>query len=197
MRKLHIFRAFYPLPLQWRHNELDGVSNHRCRHCLLNCWRRSKKTSKLRVTGLCARNSPVTGEFPAQKASNAEYVSFWWRHHDDARIHQDRKEHQQPWLWLLSPSLGTGVVRFFTFWFSMFTQVVFFFLCTGYKTIKQANVHMENNIRMIEFMSSINLLLTTHLSQFLSGPRYLMRLYLNLIWWRWCVNDVQTRAYIH
>ena len=44
-------------------------------------WRRSKKTSKLRVTGLCAGNSPVTGEFPAQRASNAENVSIWWRHH--------------------------------------------------------------------------------------------------------------------
>ena len=27
--------------------------------------RRSKKTSKFRVTGLCAGNSPGTGEFPA------------------------------------------------------------------------------------------------------------------------------------
>ena len=43
--------------------------------------RRSKKTSKLRVTGLCAGNSPVTGEFPAQMVSNAENVSIWWRHH--------------------------------------------------------------------------------------------------------------------
>ena len=34
--------------------------------------RRSEKTPKLRVTGLCAGNSPVTGEFPAQRASNAE-----------------------------------------------------------------------------------------------------------------------------
>ena len=52
-------------------------------HCLLNRWfrRRSKKTSKLRVTGLCAGNSPVTGEFPAQMTSNAEKVSIWWRHH--------------------------------------------------------------------------------------------------------------------
>ena len=41
----------------------------------------TKKTSKLRVTGLCARNSPVTGEFPAQRASDAENVSIWWRHH--------------------------------------------------------------------------------------------------------------------
>ena len=27
-------------------------------------------------------NSPGTGEFPAQMASNAENVSNWWRHHD-------------------------------------------------------------------------------------------------------------------
>ena len=33
-----------------------------------------KKTPKLRVTGLCAGNSPVTDEFPAQMASNAENV---------------------------------------------------------------------------------------------------------------------------
>ena len=38
-----------------------------------------KKTSKLRVTGLCEGNAPVTGEFPAQRASNAENVSIWWR----------------------------------------------------------------------------------------------------------------------
>ena len=71
--------------LQWRHNGLDSVSNHQPHHCLLNGLyrRRSKKTSKLRVTGLCAGNSPVTGEFPAQMASNAENVSIWWRHHGE------------------------------------------------------------------------------------------------------------------
>ena len=44
--------------------------------------RRSKKTPKLHVTGLCGGNSPVTGEFPAQRASNAENGPIWWRHHD-------------------------------------------------------------------------------------------------------------------
>ena len=69
--------------LQWRHNERDSVSNHQPHECLLNrlFGRRSQKTSKLRVTGLCARNSPGTGEFPAQMASNAENVSIRWRHH--------------------------------------------------------------------------------------------------------------------
>ena len=41
--------------------------------------RRSKKTRKLYVTGLCEGNSPVNGEFPALRASNAENVSIWWR----------------------------------------------------------------------------------------------------------------------
>ena len=72
------------LPLQWHHNEDDGVSNHQPHDCLFKHLfrQRSKKTSKLRVTGLCAGNSPVTSEFPAQMASNAENVSIWWRHHD-------------------------------------------------------------------------------------------------------------------
>ena len=46
--------------LLWRHNEHDSVSNHQPRGCLLDRLfrRRSKKTSKLRVTGLCVGNSP-------------------------------------------------------------------------------------------------------------------------------------------
>ena len=69
--------------LQWRHNEPNGVSSHQHHDCLLNCLfrHRLKKTSKLRVTGLCEGNSPVTREFPAQRASYAESVSIWWRHH--------------------------------------------------------------------------------------------------------------------
>ena len=69
--------------LQWRHNGRDSVSNHQPHYYLLNRLfrRRSRKTALLRVTGLCVGNSPVTGEFPAQMASNAENVSIWWRHH--------------------------------------------------------------------------------------------------------------------
>ena len=69
--------------LQWRHNGRYVVSNHQPHHCFLNRLfiPRSKKTSKLRVTGLCARTSPVTGEFTAQMASNVEKVSISWRHH--------------------------------------------------------------------------------------------------------------------
>ena len=64
--------------LQWRHIERDDVLNHRRHDCLLNrlFMRRSKKISKLRVTG------PLSGEFTsAQRISNTESVSIWWRHH--------------------------------------------------------------------------------------------------------------------
>ena len=55
-----------PVSLQWRHGERDGVSNHRRLDCLLSRLfsRRSKKISKLRVTGICEGNPPVTGGFP-------------------------------------------------------------------------------------------------------------------------------------
>ena len=88
-------------PSRWRHNERDGVSNHQPYDSLLNrlFWRRSKKTSKLRVTGICEGNSPVTGEFPAQRASNAEDVSIWWRHHAGAGGHAPN------FWWPLTPCL--------------------------------------------------------------------------------------------
>ena len=71
------------LSLQWCHDGRDGVSNHQPHHYLRNRLfrRREKKTPKLRVTDLSAGNSQVTGEFPAQMASNAENASIWWRHH--------------------------------------------------------------------------------------------------------------------
>ena len=43
--------------LQWRYNGRDGVSNHQPHHGLLH--RLFRLRSKLRVTGLCAGNSPV------------------------------------------------------------------------------------------------------------------------------------------
>ena len=71
------------ITLLWRHNDQGGVSDHQLQDCLLSRLfrRRSKKTSKIRVTGLCVGNSPETGEFRAQMVSNAEYASIWWRHH--------------------------------------------------------------------------------------------------------------------
>ena len=72
------------LVLQCSHDERDGLSNHQPHDYLLNRLfrRRSEKISKLRATGLCVGNPPVTGELRAHRASNEENVSIWWRHHD-------------------------------------------------------------------------------------------------------------------
>ena len=72
-------------PLQWRHNEHNGVSNHRHVNCVHNRLfrRRSKKTSKLRVTDLWEGNSPVTVNFPHKgTVTRSFHVYIWWRHHD-------------------------------------------------------------------------------------------------------------------
>ena len=42
------------------------------------------------VTGVCEGNSPLTGKFPAQRASNAKNVSIWWHHHGITAL---------PWKW--------------------------------------------------------------------------------------------------
>ena len=90
--------------LQWRHNERDGVSNHHPRDCLLNRLFKAqiKETSKLRVTGLCDGNSPKTGEFPAQRASNAFFKNNLLR---------------CGWMWLVS-FIGCLLLRLYVFlWF--------------------------------------------------------------------------------
>ena len=85
------------ITLQWRHNERDGVSNHQPRDCLLNRLfrRRSKLTSKLRVNGLCAGNSPVTGEFSYKWPVKREMFPF-----DDVIINSE--------VWTICLCVGLG-----------------------------------------------------------------------------------------
>ena len=69
--------------LQWRHNGRDGGSitgvSIVCSTVGSGGDQRKHQSSALLVLGV--GNSPVTGEFPAQRASKAENVSIWWRHH--------------------------------------------------------------------------------------------------------------------
>ena len=64
--------------LQWRHYDHDCVSNHRPRGCLLNRLfrRRSKKTSKLHVTGLCVGNSPGPVNSPHKVPATRKMFRF-------------------------------------------------------------------------------------------------------------------------
>ena len=64
--------------ITWCHNGHGGIWNHQPHNCLLKrlFGHRSKKASKLRFTGLCVGNSPVTGEFPTQMASYLKMFPF-------------------------------------------------------------------------------------------------------------------------
>ena len=121
----------YSMASQWCHNECQSVSNHRRLYCLINrlFWRRSNKTSKLWVTGLCEGNPPVTGGFPSQRASYTESVFIWWCHNDTCIWQVNitsqsscvRVTHQMD----LAPSYITGHVRFCYHWDS-YEQLPFF-----------------------------------------------------------------------
>ena len=77
--------------LQWRHNEHNSVSNHQPRDCLLNrlFGHRSKKTSKLRVTGLCAGNSPGPVNSPHKWPVTRKMFPF-----DDVIMGSDQYQYQ-------------------------------------------------------------------------------------------------------
>ena len=62
------------------HDGRHCVSNHVCSGTQRLFRRRSKKISRLLVTGFCEGNPPVTDGFPAQRASNAVNVYIWWCH---------------------------------------------------------------------------------------------------------------------
>ena len=72
----HIFR----LSLQRRHNEHNGVSNHRCLDYLLNGLfkRSSKKASKFHVTGFCVEHSLVTCESPYKAPETRNFFPFFY-----------------------------------------------------------------------------------------------------------------------
>ena len=72
------YRRHAVITLHWRHNEHHGVSNHQPHGCLLNrlFGRRSKKTSKFSVTGLCAGNSPGPVNSPHKGPVTREMFPF-------------------------------------------------------------------------------------------------------------------------
>ena len=64
--------------LRWRHNDHYSVSNHQPHGCLFNRLfrRRWKKTSKLRVTGLCVGNSPGPVNSPHKEPVTRKMFPF-------------------------------------------------------------------------------------------------------------------------
>ena len=72
-------KAYNAKALQWRHIERNAVSYHWRLDCFHNRLFRhwSKKISRLHLIGLWRENSSVTGDFPAQRASDAKDDSIW------------------------------------------------------------------------------------------------------------------------
>ena len=120
--------------LQWRHDGNGSVSNQQSHDCLLNRLfrRRSKETLKFRVTGLCAENSPGTGEFPAQTASNTANVSISWRHHEQYVnvVHRWRRPFCKPHY---SPSQTSILLQYFLINLAIFLVVVWLGMCENYR----------------------------------------------------------------
>ena len=130
-------------PLQWRHNEHDNLLNRLSK-------RRSKKTSKLRVTGLCGGNS-FNGDrwIPPQRASNAENFSIWWRHHESRKI----------WAWIVRSNWNfTGISA--TEWF--YTAAV----CLRYIAWSQEKTYycLVRRAPLRKVVNAIGLLVTLHWS---------------------------------
>ena len=69
-------------PLPWHHNERDGVWNHQPHDVYSGVY---SGTDQRNIKA--SRHWPLWGEFtcdrgsPRTRASNAENVSIWWRHH--------------------------------------------------------------------------------------------------------------------
>ena len=90
---------------------------------------------KLALLALCARNSLVTGEFPAQRASNAENVYIWCRHHEFFLIENEdslipRSQYHGCWC----PSDGRSSPRIFQsqhqkVFFSTLLQIICICIC--------------------------------------------------------------------
>ena len=103
------FERARQIVLPWHHNERGGVSNHRHLDCLLNrLFRRwSKKTSKLRVTGLCEGNSPVTVNSPHKGPVTWQMFPL-----DDVMMANNGQLAQVMAWWLTAPSNYLNLVAY-------------------------------------------------------------------------------------
>ena len=117
--------------LQWRHNDHDNVANHQPHGCLLNHLfrRRSKKTSKLRVTGLCVGKSPgpvnsphkgpVTRKmFPFDYVIMSTLAACWPLHHSHSPLRYCAGLFFRLWDWLTLRCLRPWINHFplYRFW---------------------------------------------------------------------------------
>ena len=102
--------TIYSLP--WRHNGCDGVSNNQTHDCLLNRLfrHRSKITSKLRVTGLCAGKSPVPVNSlhkgpVTRKMFPFDDVIMWCIHNGRKPVRTNQMKYRSAGVWAVRSTL--------------------------------------------------------------------------------------------
>ena len=124
---------------------------------------RSKKTSKPHVTGLCAGNSPVTGEFPAQMASNADNISIWLRHHEKhlTKWYHFKPSKENPSQTWKNADYSQPVAMYFWWLWWWFIKIPFiinclytFLLITHYSKSRKKSLYFRFSQRETIFWSS-------------------------------------------
>ena len=92
-------------------SQITGVSNVYSTVCSDVDQRKHQSSASLAFVG---GNSPVTGEFPAQRDSNAENVFIWWRHH--GLMFSKRLPHDASIQALLQPVENRRAKAYVTMW---------------------------------------------------------------------------------
>ena len=144
------YKTYIDISLQWRHNDYDGVSIIQPHGCLLIRLfrRRSKKTWTLRVTCLCAGNSPVTGEFLAQRASYTENVSIWCRIMSHVHCFITL-------IWWTFKPLGTGRVYTPEIWHQCTANILSNSARTSTDTVLTTNLVLFFNVYLVITISTV------------------------------------------
>ena len=79
-------KPWFTLP--WRHNDHDSVSKSPASRLFTQPFIQTQIKENIKAPRhwpLCGEVTG-TGEFPAQRATYAENVSIWWRHHELTRV---------------------------------------------------------------------------------------------------------------
>ena len=80
LRHIHLFRKYYnDVIMSVMASQITSVTIVYSSVYPGGDQRKHQSSASLAFVG---GNSPVTGEYPAQRASNAVNVSIWWRHHE-------------------------------------------------------------------------------------------------------------------
>ena len=120
--------------IQWRHNRCDGVSNHQPHDCLLNRLfrRRSKKTSKFRISGVCRGIHP----WPMNSSHKGPVTRKMFPFDDVIMVFQEETNwgvavilqtytvwNISLWLWIYSSKINLLLYRIGWSWYSEIVEM--------------------------------------------------------------------------